>query len=252
MVNEKVAGTASGFGEVIRTVIYALVIALAIRTLAYEPFSVPSESMLPTLLVGDYFFVSKYSYGYSKHSLPFSPDLFSGRVMDGVPQRGDIAVFKTPADNQTDFVKRIIGLPGDTIQMREGTLYVNGEEAKREQVEDFRDVDIFGNVKLVPQYRETLPNGVSYMVLDIRTTPQDNTGVFAMKSGHYFAMGDNRDNSQDSRFNSLGAVGQIPAENLVGRAEILFFSTDRSSPWWQVWRWPVMIRYSRIFDSLRS
>jgi signal peptidase I len=252
MVIEKVAGTASGFGEVIRTVIYALVIALAIRTLAYEPFSVPSESMLPTLLVGDYFFVSKYSYGYSKHSLPFSPDLFSGRVMEGVPQRGDIAVFKTPADNQTDFVKRIIGLPGDTIQMREGTLYVNGEEARRERVGDFRQVDIFGNVKLVPQYRETLPNGVSYMVLDIRTTPQDNTGVFAVKPGHYFAMGDNRDNSQDSRFNSLGAVGQIPAENLVGRAEILFFSTDRSAPWWQVWQWPVMIRYSRIFDSLRS
>ena len=252
MVNKKVTGTASGFGEVIRTVIYALVIALAIRTLAYEPFSVPSESMLPTLLVGDYFFVSKYSYGYSKHSLPFSPDLFSGRVMEGVPQRGDIAVFKTPADNQTDFVKRIIGLPGDTIQMREGTLYVNGEEAKRERVEDFRQADIFGNLKLVPQYREILPNGVSYTVLDIRTTPQDNPGVFVVKSGHYFAMGDNRDNSQDSRFNSLGAVGQIPAENLVGRAEILFFSTDRSGPWWQVWRWPVMIRYSRIFDSLRS
>jgi signal peptidase I len=252
MSNEKVDWTSKGIGEVIRTVIYALLIALSIRALAYEPFSVPSESMLPTLLVGDYFFVSKYSYGYSKHSFPLSPDIFSGRVLEGVPQRGDIAVFKTPADNQTDFVKRIIGLPGDKIQMREGTLFVNGEEAKRERVEDFRDVDIFGNVKLVPQYRETLPSGVSYLVLDIRATPQDNTGVFSVKPGHYFAMGDNRDNSQDSRFNSLGAVGQIPSENLVGRAEILFFSTDRSGPWWQVWRWPVMIRYSRIFDGLRS
>ena len=161
MLNEKSVKAASGFGEVIRTVVYALVIALAIRTLAYEPFSVPSESMLPTLLVGDYFFVSKYSYGYSRHSLPFSPDFFEGRVMEGMPQRGDIAVFKTPADDQTDFVKRIIGLPGDTIQMREGTLYVNGLEARRERVEDFRDVDRFGNVRLVPQYRETLPSGVS-------------------------------------------------------------------------------------------
>ena len=252
MLNEKSVRVGSGFGEVIRTVIYALVIALAIRTLAYEPFSVPSESMLPTLLVGDYFFVSKYSYGYSRHSLPFSPDFFEGRIMEGEPQRGDIAVFKTPADDQTDFVKRIIGLPGDTIQMREGTLHVNGSEARRERVEDFRDVDLFGNVRLVPQYRETLPSGVSYMVLDIRTTPQDNTAIFTVRPGHYFAMGDNRDNSQDSRFNSLGAVGQVPAENLVGRAEILFFSTDRSGPWWQVWRWPVMIRYSRVFDSLRT
>lgn len=252
MLNEKSVKAASGFGEVIRTVVYALVIALAIRTLAYEPFSVPSESMLPTLLVGDYFFVSKYSYGYSRHSLPFSPDFFEGRVMEGMPQRGDIAVFKTPADDQTDFVKRIIGLPGDTIQMREGTLYVNGLEARRERVEDFRDVDRFGNVRLVPQYRETLPSGVSYIVLDIRTTPQDDTVIFTVRPGHYFAMGDNRDNSQDSRFNSLGAVGQVPAENLVGRAEILFFSTDRSGPWWQVWRWAVMIRYSRIFDSLRT
>jgi signal peptidase I len=252
MLNEKSVRAAIGFGEVIRTGIYALLIALAIRTLAYEPFSVPSESMLPTLLVGDYFFVSKYSYGYSRHSLPFSPDFFEGRIMEGVPQRGDIAVFKTPADDQTDFVKRIIGLPGDTIQMREGTLYLNGVEARRERVEDFHDVDLFGNVRLVPQYRETLPSGVSYMVLDIRTTPQDNTEIFMVRPGHYFAMGDNRDNSQDSRFNSLGAVGQIPAENLVGRAEILFFSTDRSGPWWQVWRWPVMIRYSRIFDSLRT
>ncbi len=252
MLREKSVAAVSGFGEVVRTVVYALLIALGIRTLAYEPFSVPSESMLPTLLIGDYFFVSKYSYGYSKHSLPFSPELFDGRILEGMPERGDIAVFKTPADNQTDFVKRIIGLPGDTIQMRDGVLFVNGDEAVRERVEDFRDVDIFGNVKLVPQYRETLPSGASYLVLDLRDTPQDNTAVFQVRPGHYFARGDNRDNSQDSRFQSVGAVGQVPAENLVGRAEILFFSSDRSAPWWQVWKWPVMIRYTRIFDSLRS
>ena len=252
MLREKKVRASSGMGEVIRTVVYALLIALAIRTLAYEPFSVPSESMLPNLLIGDYFFVSKYSYGYSKHSLPFSPSLFAGRILAGEPQRGDIAVFKTPADNRTDFVKRIIGLPGDTIQMREGVLYVNSVAALKERVPDFIATNAFGTEFAVPQYRETLPNGTSYLILDLRDSPQDNTPVFRVEPGHYFAMGDNRDNSQDSRFQTPGAVGQIPFENLVGRAEILFFSTTRSAPWWQVWNWPWMIRYSRVFDSLRA
>ena len=240
-----------GIGETIRTVVYAVLIALVIRTVAYEPFNIPSTSMLPTLLVGDYLFVSKYAYGYSRHSLPLSLPLFAGRIMASEPKRGDIVVFKTPRDNSTDYIKRIVGLPGDRIQMKGGQLFVNDEPVRRERVEDFEFRDSFGRVVRIPQHRETLPSGRSYLTLDKGMSGSDDTDVYIVGPGHYFAMGDNRDNSLDSRVASEhGGVGLVPAENLVGRAEIVFFSTDGSAELWEVWRWPAAIRFARLFTVL--
>lgn len=228
-----------------RTIAYALLIALVIRALLFQPFFIPSSSMESTLLVGDYLFVAKYSYGYSKHSLPFSPPLLSGRLIGVEPERGDIAVFKQPSDNRTDFIKRVIGLPGDTVQMREGVLYLNDRAVPRMRVDDFIYADMTGNVRRVPQYRETLPNGVSYITLDMnRNSVWDDTGVYVVPAGHYFMMGDNRDNSSDSRV--ADSVGYVPFENLVGKAEIIFFSANGSSSFWQIWKWPSAIRWDRI------
>lgn len=244
--------TKGGFGETLRTVVYAVLIAVGIRTVAYEPFNIPSESMLPTLLVGDYLFVSKFSYGYSRHSLPFSLPLIPGRIFERAPQRGDVAVFKLPRDNSTDYIKRIIGLPGDRIQMRDGLLYLNDRQVPRERVEDFVHRDRFGNVARIPQFIETLPNGARYRVLDMhQDTATDNTDVFEVPPGYYFAMGDHRDNSTDSRIRAeRGGVGFVPAVNLVGRAEVLFFSTDGTARIWEIWKWPGSLRYSRFFQSV--
>ncbi len=241
-----------GFGESVRTIVYAVLIAVVIRTLAFEPFNIPSESMLPTLLVGDYLFVSKYSYGYSQHSLPFSPPLFSGRIMEGQPKRGDIAVFKLPSDNSTDYIKRIVGLPGDKIQVRRGVLRINGKAVERKRIADFVYRNGLGHVYRVPQYRETMPNGTSYATIDLVIDGEhDNTKVYNVPAGYYFAMGDNRDNSLDSRVPMAhGGVGFVPAENLVGRAEVLFFSTDGSARFWEIWRWPSANRFGRLFNSL--
>ena len=236
-----------GFYGFISTIFYALVIALVIRTVAYEPFNIPSESMLPTLLVGDYIFVSKFSYGYSRHSVIFSPPLGKGRIFESRPARGDVAVFKLPRDNDTDYIKRIIGLPGDRIQMRRGVLYLNGEAVMRERIDDYDYVDQAGRHYAVPQYRERLPSGVEYNTFDLQEGGEtDDTKVFTVPPEHYFAMGDNRDNSIDSRV-MHGGVGFIPAENLVGRDEFLFFSTDYSAALWELWKWPQAIRFSRIF-----
>jgi signal peptidase I len=241
-----VAGSRSkSFWETARTLIYAVAIALAVRTFLYEPFNIPSGSMKPTLLVGDYLFVSKFAYGYSRHSLPFSLPLIEGRVFERMPERGDVAVFKLPSDNRTDYIKRIIGLPGDRLQVREGILYINGEPAERVRVEDFHDDDGTSNGDLA-RYRETLPDGRSFEVLDIVARGAlDNTQVYEVPEGHVFAMGDNRDNSLDSR---VPNVGFIPIENLIGRAEIIFFSTNGQARLWEVWNWPISIRFRRLFN----
>ncbi len=241
-----------GWGEILRTMIYAVIIALGIRTVAFEPFNIPSKSMEPTLLVGDYLFVSKYAYGYSRYSIPFGLPLFKGRIFESPVKRGDVAVFKWPYDNSTDYIKRIVGIPGDHIQVRNGILYINDQEVKRKRIDDFIEPAPEGGLRHVAEYQETMPNGVSYDVLDREPNNElDNTRVFTVPPHHYFAMGDNRDNSADSRLELPRGVGFVPAENLVGRAEVLFFSTDGSARWWQFWKWPTATRWSRMFTSLR-
>lgn len=235
-----------GLSDTIRVVIHALILAMIVRVFFYQPFNIPSGSMIPTLLVGDYLFVSKMSYGYSKYSLPFSPDLFDGRIWASQPKRGDVAVFKLPRDNETDYIKRVIGLPGDEIQMVDGVLHINGEAVAKKRVDDFLSEDAFGNMRRVARYVETLPNGVRYPVLDL--VPQgvgDNTAVYKVPEEHYFMMGDNRDNSTDSRVTS--AVGYVPFENFIGRAEIIFFSAGGHARFWEIWGWIGDIRWSRFF-----
>ena len=241
---------AAGFMETLGTVVFAVLFAVLVRTFAYEPFNIPSGSMIPTLLVGDYLFVSKFSYGYSRHSLPFSLPLIKGRVFESIPERGDVAVFKLPTDNQTDYIKRIIGLPGDKIQVIRGVLHINETPVRRRRITDFRRQGDSGRFTASPQFRETLPNRVVYQILERLgdSGPLDNTDIFHVPKGHYFAMGDNRDNSQDSRV--LDMVGFIPAENLVGRAEILFFSTNGSARIWEIWKWPFTVRYKRLFNMI--
>ncbi len=249
----------SGTGEIVRTVIYALLIALVIRVFLFQPFNIPSGSMMPTLLVGDYIFVSKYRYGYSRHSMPFSPPVFAGRLLGQQPKRGDVIVFKLPSDGRTDYIKRLIGLPGDRIQMIDGVLNINGEPVPRVRVDDFVSRDRAGNVSRVPQYRETMPDGLTYLTLDSnRNGEYDNTGVFVVPEGSFFMMGDNRDNSLDSRvppneqYPRQGGVGYVPFENFVGRAEIIFFSTDGSAHFWEFWRWPQATRFGRLFHGIPS
>jgi signal peptidase I len=238
-----------GIGETIKTVVYAVVIAFGVRTFAYEPFNIPSGSMIPTLLVGDYLFVSKFSYGYSRYTVAFGAPLFDGRMLYTKPERGDVAVFKLPRDNKTDYIKRIIGLPGDRIQVIGGILHINGEAVKRERVEDFVTTDQFGRQVRVAQYVETLPNGRKHNIIEESDTGSlDNTQVYTVPEDHFFAMGDNRDNSLDSRVSSM--VGFVPVENLVGRAEFLFFSIDEGSSFWEFWKWPWSVRFGRVFDGV--
>lgn len=243
-----------GIVDTIKVVIEALLIALVIRTVLFQPFNIPSGSLIPTLLVGDYLFVSKYSYGYSKHSIPFSPNLFSGRVWSSPPRRGDIAVFKLPSDGSTDYIKRVIGLPGDKVQMIEGRLYINGKLVPRERVTDIVSSDVYGRERPIPTYRETLPGGVSHLVIE-RDGDQgtfDNTAVFEVPANNYFMMGDNRDNSTDSRESPRnGGVGFVPFENFVGRAEVIFFSVKQGEAAWQFWRWPWSVRWNRLFHTVK-
>ena len=247
-VADKSQKKSGGLGETISVIIQALLLALVIRTFLFQPFSIPSGSMRPTLLEGDYLFVTKWAYGYSHHSMPFSPNLFSGRIFGSAPERGDVAVFKFPPNPSLDYIKRVIGLPGDRVQMREGQLYINGEAVAREKVGEINNPDITELNRPVEVWRETLPNGVSYDTLDL--TPNgvgDNTREFVVPAGHYFMMGDNRDNSTDSRF----SVGYVPEENLVGRANIIFFSiADGASPL-EIWKWPSSLRASRLFGMVR-
>jgi signal peptidase I len=235
--------------EFVRTIVYAVLIALGIRTFLYEPFNIPSASMVPTLLVGDYLFVSKFSFGYSFASMPYSLKLFEGRIAPSEPERGDVVVFKLPRDGKTDYIKRLVGLPGDRIQVIRGVLHINGEAAKLERIEDF--VETEGSfVRRVPQFVETLPGGRQHRVLKLHNDGfYNNTPEFVVPPGHYFAMGDHRDNSQDSR--DANAVGFVPFENLVGRAQILFFSTDGSASYALPWTWFTAARYGRLFDAIR-
>ena len=243
-VSDSKAKSEGGVYETVKVIVHALLIAVVIRTVLFQPFSIPSGSMKETLLVGDYLFVSKYAYGYSRYSIPFSPPLFSGRIWD------DVAVFKLPVDNATDYIKRVIGLPGDTVQMVDGQVVINGQPVPRERVEDYVEREPSGRMVRVPRYRETLPNGVSYETLDLVDNGfYDNTPPYEVPAGHYFMMGDNRDNSTDSRV--LSAVGYVPHENLIGRAEIIFFSVEEGQAAWQFWKWPWTVRWSRLLDLLR-
>ena len=248
---QRAAGT---LVENIKTIVYAGLIAIGIRTVAFEPFNIPSGSMIPTLLIGDYLFVSKYSYGYSRYSLPFAPNLWSGRVFAATPRRGDVAVFKVPRDNATDYIKRIVGLPGDRVQVKAGQLYINGEQVPRRLLGDYVERDGFVRVQM-RRFVETLPDstgkgGRSHDIAKMTDSGGFNdTPEFKVPADHVFAMGDNRDNSSDSR-DPNGGVGFIPLENLVGRAEFIFFSVDSQSPWWQVWNWPAQIRWSRLFSGI--
>jgi signal peptidase I len=247
-VAEKTEKKSGGLGETVSVIVQALILALIIRTFLFQPFSIPSGSMRPTLLEGDYLFVTKWSYGYSRHSLPFSPNIFSGRIFGSAPERGDVAVFKLPPNPSLDYIKRVIGLPGDRIQVRDGQLFINDQAVPREKVGQIDNPDITEVSGPVDVYRETLPNGVSYDTLDL--TPNsigDDTREFIVPEGHYFMMGDNRDNSTDSRFN----VGFVPEENLVGRANIIFFSIAEGASPLEIWKWPTQMRPSRLFDFVR-
>ena len=235
------------FAETVRTFAVGLLIALVIRTVLFESFNIPSGSMESTLLVGDYLFVSKYSYGYTHYSLPFSPPLFSGRIFGAEPKRGDIAVFRLPSDDSTSYIKRVIGLPGDKVQMIGGELHINGVAVKREPAADYIDTDTGPLPMRVKRWRETLPNGVSYYTLDRIESYYDDTPPYLVPPGHFFMMGDNRDNSADSRVPpSVGGVGFVPFENLIGRAQMIYFSIRDAGPTWQLWNWPRWIRWDRL------
>ena len=234
----------------IKTLIYALIIAIIIRSLLLQPFYIPSSSMELNLLVGDRLFVTKYSYGYSKHSFPFSPPIFSGRIFKRYPIRGEIIVFKTPADNRTDYIKRLIGLPGDTVQFIDGNLYINNNQVLRNLIND-NEFIFCGTQKInVSTFEEILPNNNKYIVSYRNDVSFMNSDKYVVPEDHYFFLGDNRDCSKDSRF--LSEVGYVHRNNLVGKAQILFFSSNsREGSIFQFWKWPTIIRYDRFFKKLK-
>jgi len=230
----------------LKTLFYALLIAIFIRSIFLQPFYIPSSSMEPNLLVGDRLFVTKYSYGYSKHSFPFSPNLFKGRLMFSEPKRGDVIVFKTPADNRTDYIKRLIGLPGDEIQFIDGDLYINNNQIFKNLVSS-EDVIFCGNqIIKVNTIEEKLPNGKKYKATYRKEYSFQNSDKFLIPKNHFFFLGDNRDCSKDSRF--LSEVGYVHKDNLVGKAQILFFSSDyKVGSILKFWKWKEIIRTERFF-----
>ena len=237
------------FIENFKTLFYALVIAVIIRSLLIQPFYIPSSSMEPNLLVGDRIFVTKYSYGYSKHSFPFSPPFFKGRIIATEPQRGDVVVFKTPADNRTDYIKRLIGLPGDRIQFIDSNLYINNTEVMKSRVSK-NDRIYCGNKELnVFTFEELLSNGKKYKSVYLKDFTFQNSDPFVVPDQHYFFLGDNRDCSKDSRF--LTSVGYVHKDNLVGKARFIFFSSDRSiGSIFSFWKWNESIRLNRFFKKI--
>ncbi len=232
-----------------KTLFYALLIAIIIRSLLIQPFYIPSSSMEPNLLVGDRIFVTKYSYGYSKHSFPFSPPIFKGRINSTKPKRGDVVVFKTPADNRTDYIKRLVGLPGDLIKFNEANLYLNNSEIIKSKISN-SDIIFCGKKKIdVFTFEETLPNGKKYVSVYLKNFPLQNTDTFQVPQNHYFFLGDNRDCSKDSRF--LSSVGYVHEDNLVGKARFIFFSSDRSiGSIFYFWKWNKSLRFDRFFTKI--
>jgi len=235
--------------ENIKTLFFALIIALIIRSLFFQPFYIPSSSMEPSLLIGDRLFVSKYSFGYSRHSFPFSPKLFEGRIFSNFPERGDVIVFKTPADNRTDYIKRLIGLPGDTIQIIGGNLYLNNEIINKKKLEAKLEINCGVEILRSNIYEETLPSGKKYLSAYRRIGSMQNTDTFIVPNNHYFFMGDNRDCSKDSRF--LSSVGYVHFDNLVGKAQIIFLSNNsKKYSLIKFWKWNETIRFNRFFKKI--
>ena len=233
----------------IKTLFYALIIGLIIRSLVIQPFYIPSSSMEPTLLVGDRLFVTKYSYGYSKHSFPFSPPVINKRIMFSKPKRGDVVVFKTPADNRTDYIKRLIGLPGDIVQFIDSNLYINNSEILKSLIS--KNDKIFCGTKTIDvfTFQEKLPNGVSHLTVYLKDYSLQNSDIFNVPEDHYFFLGDNRDCSKDSRF--LSSVGYVHKENLVGKAQFIFFSSDKSiGRIYEFWKWNKSLRLDRFFKRI--
>ena len=248
--------------ENIKTIFYALIIALIIRSFFYQPFYIPSSSMEPNLLIGDRLFVSKYTYGYSRHSLPFSPKIYDGRIIEKVPKRGDVIVFKTPADNRTDYIKRLIGFPGDSIQIINGDLfinnkkvhrnkiYLNNEAIKKEQVEISLNINCGNEIIQTDFFEEKLPNGVKYLVAYRKEGTMKNSDKYIVPENHYFFMGDNRDCSKDSRF--LSSVGYVNFNNLVGKAQVIFFSNNnKKHSFFKFWKWNESLRINRLFKKIQ-
>ena len=237
------------FIENFKTLLYALIIAIVIRSLIIQPFYIPSSSMEPGLLVGDRLFVTKYSYGYSKHSFPFSPPIFENRIFFSKPKRGDVIVFKTPADNRTDYIKRLIGLPGDKIQFIDSNLYLNNSEILKSKISE-TDIIYCGDKTIkVFTFEEKLPNENTYKTVYLKNFTFKNSGVFTVPSNHYFFLGDNRDCSKDSRY--LTSVGYVHEDNLVGKAQFIFFSSDRSvGSIFSFWKWNKSIRFDRFFKKI--
>jgi signal peptidase I len=238
--------------EIGKTIVYALLIALVLRVLLFQPFTIPSQSMEPNLLVGDYIIVSKYSYGYSRYSMPFGPPLFHGRIFDRTPQRGDIIVFKLPRDPHVDYIKRVIGLPGDRVQVKHGVIYINDKPVPQQPDGQVTVTSPYGMTGQVDRFRETFSNGKVHVGYSIDpTAAAENTDVFLVPEKHYFMMGDNRDNSQDSRWPEAEGVGFVPEENLVGKAQIILLSWNEKASIFKPWTWFLDVRPSRFFRILK-
>lgn len=247
MTGKRHSNPRSSWKETAKTIFLAVLLATFVRSVAYEPFSIPSGSMKSNLLIGDYVFVSKYSYGYSRYSFPFGIPFFSGRIMEKKPQRGDVVVFRYPPNPRIDYIKRIIGLPGDKVQVKDGAVLINGKQLPRRRVDDFSDLTENNVVLTIPRFIETLPEGKEVTILKQHGTYMtNNTLEFDVPEGNYFMMGDNRDNSRDSRFE----VGFVPAENLVGKAEIIWFSTDGTASLLNPVSWFSAMRFERFLKKI--